>query len=216
MPGPVAVFRANSQGGTLSDLKRICQSVATLDAIIMQEWELRYYSYNSRWSLKREMASMRNGSGDHYFILFVPEGCAIKGFYRGAATAKMGYSEEKFYSGLPSVFEESFLHEPAFTASEVSFVLWRLRNDAEWTMKPREVSATETGADLLLHNMTGGPEAYQDWATNYYERDVPLSSVRAIYQHHPVNQNIISELNPKVDQAQLAADLDEIGYPKLF
>jgi hypothetical protein len=42
------------------------------------EWEYRYYLVDSLWG--REMvASMRNGSGDEYFILFDDHGAAIKG-----------------------------------------------------------------------------------------------------------------------------------------
>jgi len=51
-------------------LKKLCQSLATLDAIISPDWEYRYYSFNSKWADGEMMASMRNGSGDDYFILF--------------------------------------------------------------------------------------------------------------------------------------------------
>jgi hypothetical protein len=58
-------------------LKKLSQSLAMLDAILSPEWEYRYYSFNSKWAPGERMASMRNGSGDEYFILFdtvgVPE-----------------------------------------------------------------------------------------------------------------------------------------------
>jgi hypothetical protein len=31
-------------------LKKLCQSLATLDAIISPEWDYRYYSFNSKWA----------------------------------------------------------------------------------------------------------------------------------------------------------------------
>ncbi len=34
-----------------------------LDAIMSPDWELRYFSFDSRWSPTEEMVSMRNGSG---------------------------------------------------------------------------------------------------------------------------------------------------------
>src|SRR5262245_44034411 len=95
-------------------LRRVCQAMATLDALIMQEWEFRYYSHNSRWDPQQEMASMRNGSGDHYCFLFTVGGGAFKGYWRDAETARRNYSKQKFYEGLPSLFTESFLNEPAF------------------------------------------------------------------------------------------------------
>ncbi len=33
----------------IDDLRRLCQSLAMLDAILEPEWQYRYYSFNSRW-----------------------------------------------------------------------------------------------------------------------------------------------------------------------
>jgi len=156
---------------------------------------------------------MRNGSGDHYFILFTPEGSVVKGISRGATATKQDYAEQRFYDGLPPVFQKPFLQEPAFMVSDVSFVFWRLEGDQQWSARPMGASSQETGSDLLLRNVTGGPESYQHWATKYYEREVPLPIVRAVFEHTPINQAILSKLNPDADIAQLTADLEEIGYP---
>lgn len=61
----------------IEDLRKLTQSLAMLDAIMSPEWEYRYYSFNSKWGEGEMMASMRNGSGDEYFILFDSHG-AIK------------------------------------------------------------------------------------------------------------------------------------------
>ena len=58
----------------IDDLRRITQSIALLDAIIRPDWEFRYYSFNSKWSDKEMMASMRDGGGtttSYYFVLMV-------------------------------------------------------------------------------------------------------------------------------------------------
>ncbi|WP_321184063.1 hypothetical protein [Embleya scabrispora] len=39
------------------------RAMAMLDAIMSPDWELRYFSFDSRWSPTEEMVSMRNGSG---------------------------------------------------------------------------------------------------------------------------------------------------------
>lgn len=52
----------------IEQLARLSQSLAVLDAILEPEWANRYYSYNARWRKDEMMASMRNGSGDSYFI----------------------------------------------------------------------------------------------------------------------------------------------------
>src|SRR5262249_50472332 len=61
-------------------LRTLLQSLAMLDAILCPEWDLRYYSFNSRWSKGKQMGSMRNGSGDDFFALFNASGCFLKGF----------------------------------------------------------------------------------------------------------------------------------------
>lgn len=58
-------------------LRKLTQSLAMLDAIMSPEWEDRYYSFNSQWDAGEMMASMRNGSGDEYFILFGPHGARL-------------------------------------------------------------------------------------------------------------------------------------------
>ena len=47
-------------------LKRLLQSMAMLDAILMPEWEYRYYSFNALWGEGEMMGSMRDGAGDEF------------------------------------------------------------------------------------------------------------------------------------------------------
>ena len=61
-------------------LRRLTQSLALLDAILSPDWQMRYYSFNSRWAQGQMMASMRDGSGDNWFLLFCQAGAILKGF----------------------------------------------------------------------------------------------------------------------------------------
>ncbi len=61
-------------------LQTICKAISVLDAIISQEWEYRYYSYNNKWAENEEFCEMRNGSGNQMLILFREDGCVINGF----------------------------------------------------------------------------------------------------------------------------------------
>jgi hypothetical protein len=49
------------------EMLKASQALAVLDLILMPEWQYRYYSFNKTWSSSEMLASMRNGSGDHYF-----------------------------------------------------------------------------------------------------------------------------------------------------
>src|SRR6202035_3695076 len=64
----------------VQNLLRISKAIAVLDAILSPDWQYRYYSFNSRWAAGKQMASMRNGEGDHYFILFSQHGAILKGY----------------------------------------------------------------------------------------------------------------------------------------
>ncbi len=68
----------------IESLKRLSQSLAMLDAIMAPEWEYRYYSFNAKWGEGEIKATMRDGSGDDYFILFNNHGAIIKGFAHGS------------------------------------------------------------------------------------------------------------------------------------
>ncbi|WMJ75347.1 hypothetical protein RCC89_19605 [Cytophagaceae bacterium ABcell3] len=45
------------------ELQRICKSISVLEAILCQDWEYRYYSYQKEWGQKEEVCEMRNGQG---------------------------------------------------------------------------------------------------------------------------------------------------------
>src|SRR5579859_6032415 len=109
-------------------LRRRCRSLAMLDAILSPEWEYRYYSFNSRWAKGEMMASMRDGSGDTYFILFTAAGVALKGYAHESALAGYNVENRRPYPGVlddvPPEFER-FLKEPAFSMDFTTFCLWR-------------------------------------------------------------------------------------------
>jgi len=156
---------------------------------------------------------MRSGSGDHYFILFLPTACIVKAFCRRPKNVETAPPAESLYREIPSIFETPFLREPAFLLSEVSFVLWKIDGEPEWNVRPFGALENETHFNLLFEKLTCGPDAFRNWAQSYYEREIPLEAVQAIYEHHQISDRIISELNQNVDKSQLSADLDEIGYP---
>ena len=106
----------------IADLQRTAQSLAMLDAILSPDWEYRYFSFNSGWASGQKMASMRDGSGDEWFILFDDAGAAMKGFAHKLAGDSSFLSE--IQRQVPRDFSE-FLNEPAFSMQHATFCLWR-------------------------------------------------------------------------------------------
>ncbi len=199
-------------------LKRLSQSLAMLDAILSPDWESRYYSFNSKWSKGEMMASMRDGSGDDYFVLFNSHGAIIKGFAHESPMSPFGDEPPKVWRGVldsvPSEFQ-GFLTEPAFEIEATSFCIWRRYSDSFWQVGDIVYPEGDDpdGSEDLLSILDGKPETYQNFAADYFEEDIPLAAVQHIYAHKLLTDGIISELNAEVSKAELRDDIEEIGYP---
>lgn len=204
---------------SIDALKKLCQSLAVLDAIMSPEWEYRYYSFNSKWNEGEMMASMRNGSGDEYFILFNAQGAIMKGFVDESSMSPWAGDTEQVWPGVldqvPSEFGE-FLTEPAFSMAETTFCIWRRAEDESWQTGNIQYPEDEDpdGSEELLFILDGNPKTYQKFAEQYYERAVDLGSVTAIYAHQPLTPEIVNRLNPDVSLETLSSDLAEIDYPR--
>lgn len=200
-------------------LRRLMQSLAMLDAILSREWEYRYFSFDRHWSPGEQLGSMRNGQGDHYFALFTAAGCWLKGFDHEARMSPFASDPPQLaagvFDGVPAEFR-ACLTEPAFATDETTFCVWHRYADRAWQRGPVAFPAGEEdpdGSAGLLRYLDGRPQTYRDWASEYYERDVPLAAVQSIYAHEPLDQRLVAQLNAGVSLLELSDDLDEIGYP---
>jgi hypothetical protein len=202
----------------INSLKRLCQSLALLDAIMSPEWEYRYYSFNSKWSEGEMMGSMRNGSGDEYFILFNSQGAIMKGFAHESSMSPWASDPVQVWAGVldhvPAEFGE-FLTEPAFSMSETTFCIWRRTEDESWQSGEIQYPEDEDpdGSEDLLFILDGDPRTYQEFAEHYYECEIDLQSVTSIYEHRPLTSEIVRKLNPEVSLESLRSDVEEIAYP---
>ncbi|MBP0458800.1 hypothetical protein [Streptomyces montanisoli] len=209
---------------SLADLRNLCRSLAMLDAILNPDWEGRYYSFNAGWAEGEEMASMRNGSGDQYSIVFSAAGAYVRGFDHEAPTSPYGNDGEPWpgvIDDVPEVFKP-LAEEPAFTDEAgvpvVTACLWREATDEEWQHGVIDFPAGRCDPDGATHLfkllIDPSPEAFQRFAEDYYEVPVPLEAVRDVYALRPLSQKLVSSLNPGVTLADLAEDIAEIGYPQ--
>jgi hypothetical protein len=202
----------------IDEVKRISQSIATLDAIMMDEWDYRYFSFDANWGEGEMLATMRDGTGDSYFILFNSFGATIKGYGHESEMAGYTVDSGKVWSGvideLPPEFE-AVLTDPALVAEETSFCIWRLYSDSRWQTGKIDFPEAEDpdGSEDLLFMLDGNPDTYRRWASEYYEKDIPLDAVKAIYEHKPLTQQLVSRLNSERRIEDLESDLNEIRYP---
>ncbi len=203
---------------TIDTLKRLAQSLAMLDAIIMREWDYRYYSFNSKWAEGEQMASMRNGQGDGWFCAFGLPGASLKGFDHESEISPWNMETPKVWPGvLDSVPEgfKAFATEPAFSMNDTTFCTWRGVRDAQWNTGKILYPAGDDpdGSAWVLSILDGNPNTYEEWAQDYYERPISLSAVQQIYGHLPLTRELVHQLNATTDFESVLADAAEIDYP---
>jgi hypothetical protein len=202
----------------IDELRSLTQSLAMLDAILSPEWESRTYSFNARWSRGKAMASMRNGEGDEYFLLFSKAGAILKGFAHEAVMSPYASDPPRVHPGVldavPAVFS-SFLGEPAFMLEDTTFCIWRTRQDLAWQRGPIELprGRDPDGSAELLAILDGNTRTYRIYAESYFERRIDPRAARHIYAHEPLTQKVVSMLNEELSLEDLGVDIREIAYP---
>lgn len=184
-----------------NDLERICKGLAALDALMSEDWESRYYSFNAAWSPGERMASMRNGSGDDWFIVFSAAGVFVKSFWhehkRGDVAA--------IYAGLPAKLSP-LLTEPSFSMEYVTWGGWH--DGKTWTLRG---DAKPMKEELVM--LQGAAETYANYAAEYFEvEDLPLDAVAHVLAGKKLDPKLLARLGTERTLADLKPELAEIGY----
>lgn len=215
---------ANEVSSMLPDipnLVRVCKAIAMLDAILCEEWEHRYYSFDSHWNKDdpcEMMASMRDGSGDHYYIWFMRQGAAIKGFAQDSLLNPDNNDGEPYpevFANFPDELSY-FLKEAAFLISDTTYCFWRRQIDSAWNSGdiafPQNAGADPDGSRTMLKILDGRPETYVEYASEYFELEIAEEDVNHVYQLKPLNPELLIRLHCQRKLDQLAEDIKEIGY----
>ena len=210
-----------------SSLHRVVQAIAALDVVMSSDWEERYFSFDPTWDDGEEYASMRNGSGDSYHIVFSDRGVVIRGFDHESDLSPWARADGQVVGAILDGFPpalQSVIDEPAFNAPEgdeeggadaggpveLTFCFWCVAEDDEWACG----TATDDGgaAELLSVPLGAAPVAYRSFARDYYEVELG-DEVDAVYRHDPMTAAMIAALNADADVGDVLAELEEIGYP---
>lgn len=201
-----------------ADLQRLLQAMAMLDAILEEEWDMRYYSFNTKWSPGEQMGSMRNGCGDDFFALFNSAGCFLRGFDHESVMSPWASEYRAVWPGVldsvPEEFSEA-LNEPAFHMQDTTYCIWRRHGEPAWSRGLIDFPDEEDpdGSEAMLSILDGLPESYQAFASEYYEIGVPLAAVARIYAHEPLTDDLLRAFPSSRSIEELRADAEEIGYP---
>ncbi|MEW1860557.1 hypothetical protein AB0399_09265 [Streptomyces sp. NPDC088194] len=207
----------------IAELREHCRALATLEAVISPGWESRYYSFNSTWARGQQMASMRDGSGNEWSIVFSAAGAYVRGFDHKSPMSPHGSGNDEPWPGvLDSVHEafREFVEEPAFCDEDkmpvVTACLWRGGDDSCWQTGEIEFPEEGTdpdGADALFELLADrSPDAYIRFVEDHYETSPDPAAVTAVLGLQPLTATLVASLNPDVTVESLATDLAEIGY----
>ncbi len=206
--------------------RQISQAIAMLDAVLCPDASSRCYSFDAEWAPDEALASMHNGSGEEYSIVFSPAGACARGFDHESLMSPYRVSPLELWPGLVETVPASLrsvVEEPAFSEDGgillATVVLWREAHDPGWScgdvqMPPDEPDQFGDGADDLFALLSDGrPEAYQEYAQEYFGQEVDLWAVRKCYDLRPLTRAVVTVLNPELDLADLEPDRRQIGYP---
>jgi hypothetical protein len=206
-----------AQLGEIEQIKELMQSLAILDAINADKWENKYYSFNNSWGKDIKLGSMRDGSGDEYFALFSPLGAIIKGFAHESVMSPYRTDPPSIWSGvITNVPKElsNIITEPAFSPSDTTFCIWCLMHDKSW--KCGQIIFPEgkdpDGSEELLSIFDRNPRTYKEWAEKYYERQISLDAITKIYNHLPLLESLIYQINPKASMREIIKEAITVGY----
>jgi hypothetical protein len=197
----------------LSGFERLTRALAALDATMSPEWQYRYYSFDPEWSDGETMASMRNGSGDHWFAVLCPAGIALHGLSHESPQFRPGQPQPWIFDRLPSEFHECLLHEQAFDTANSTFCVWRLVSDSQWKCGDVGSGSGDDGSADLLAILAGDPRKYVEFASDHFERKLDPATVQAVYQREAMTPELASRLNPDVNFQVLRGELRKLGYP---
>ncbi|MDR0194077.1 MAG: hypothetical protein LBI73_03050 [Myroides sp.] len=198
-------------------LKELCKSLATLDAILCQDWEYRYYLYNHIWSDDEEFFQMRDGEGNDMVILFRTEGTVINGFEHELYDYKAKLpNKDDLTINLPDQYIE-FIFSEYVTSIGTTYCIWS-NEDQHWTVG--KVDNDKDGSDDQLYIFDNNPDTYINWATNYYfEEEESMTTekkeiIKQIYKGVTLTKEMILILNPELEDWELLKeDIIEINYP---
>ncbi|WMX48915.1 hypothetical protein RGF97_16965 [Streptomyces roseicoloratus] len=236
--GHVTVYDVARALPGIGELRDHCRGLAMLDAVLSPEWDGRYYSFDAHWGDGdvdgdgdgdgEALASMRNGSGDEYAVVFSASGAYVRGFDHESPMSPWARRDDPepwpgVLDSVPDAFRP-YVTEPAFCEEDgvptVTCCLWREPSDPVWRTGTvdfptgGDADGDADGAGHLFELLVDrSAEAYAAWASYYYETEVDVRAVRHVLALEPLTSEVVAALNPDASLADLARDIAGIGYP---
>ncbi|MEU7107376.1 hypothetical protein ABZ951_20290 [Streptomyces sp. NPDC046215] len=194
-----------------------CRSLAVLDAIFAGRE--RTYAFDPAWGDGVALASMDNGGGDLYAVVFDPAGVFLYGFDHECDATPWREDDRVHWpgllDGLPPALAR-YAAEPAFQLDgffDATVCAWRETGDDAWRCGPVVFEDGESdGADFLFEQLLDADgTAYADWAEDIFERPVDRAAVAAVFSGAALTPELVHQLNPEADYEEIAREAAALG-----
>ena len=208
----------------IAELRALCRALAALDVVLSPDSEDRYHLYDPGWGPGEQLASKRDGAGNEFSVVFTAAGAYVRGFDHESPMSPYATDDGEPWPGVLDSVPEVFrgcVGEPAFSdefgTPHVTVCLWREHGDTAWRHGDIAFPAgdqDQDGADWLFALLTDRtPEAFREWAQDYYGEPVDLDAVRHVYAGRPLTADIVTGLNPATTLTAVADEVTATGYP---
>ncbi len=180
------------------DLKKRFQGFALCDAVLMPEWQMRYFSFDANWDKQNAemLASVRDGQGMELFVLFSKAG-AIGKFYDG----KTSLNPKRAIQNIPNRFDD-FKSEPAFNLADISNLFWTDDTQSNWCF----FGENKAGNDLF-GILAAGFDVFRRWAERYYDRPVNKAALFLLYDNFDVSSQVLRRLEYQSSDDKIKQEL---------
>ncbi|MDB5960946.1 MAG: hypothetical protein JWP59_2240, partial [Massilia sp.] len=100
----------------------------------------------------------------------------------------------------------------------VSFCYWRGSHDDSWSRLAHPDARMQhryDGSEDYLSILLAPASCYYEYAADYFECEVPLTSIEHLYAHAPLTASVVKSLNPQMTLGDALEAASAIGYPGL-
>ncbi len=202
----------------IEELRNHMQRFAAVTAVFSVELGEPQFVFDPRWHKHQQVAMNINGCGDELYIHFTRRGCFVKGFAHESEMTPYKRADRSIWPGVldnvPSEFNSS-LKEPAFDPDAITFVIWRLTSDTEWSTGNVDFPAGDykDGSADLLEPITFSASEFTDWLAENYETDVESGIIQSVFDDQPLSDAQMSKLNPSSPLHAIRDAVRATGYP---
>lgn len=98
----------------------------------------------------------------------------------------------------------------------ITVCLWRESSSPLWhygvPVDPR-LQGEDGGASWLFEELDGDPASYASFAAEYFEAELDLADVEAVFRQTPLQRELAERLNSQADYTLVRDEVSPLGYP---